>query len=343
MMVAAAVAVNASLCCFRLIWLVLISVLLVSGCGGEPEPASKRTFTIGLITNNPNGMRNVQGFRDGLRALGYVEGKTVTYLDSGKPVPKPELVAAIQALLAEGAELIFTAGTPTGVAAKEATRSSEVPVIFGVIADPIAAGVMTDLIRPGHNMTGVMLSENQARRLELFQMVAPEIRRVLVPYNPDDAAPISAVVQIEGVAAAMGLELIHAKARNDDEVTTMLAEIPPDVDAMFMLPDSTVNRRAKDLLALAVARKIPVSGPSQAQVEDGALMAYGIVHHEVGVQAARIAHRILRGADPATTPVETADFFLTINVAAAERIGRTLPEEILQQADLIVRSDRFGQ
>jgi putative ABC transport system substrate-binding protein len=150
---------------------------------------------------------------------------------------------------------------------------------------------MTDLTHPGGNMTGVKLSENQARRLELLRTVAPDVRRVAVPYNPDDAAPASAVIQIEAVVPALGLELVPITARNNSEVTALLAGFPVDVDAVFMVPDGTVNRRAHDLLALAVQRKLPVSGPSAAQVEAGAVMAYGIVHHDVGVQAAQIAGR----------------------------------------------------
>jgi putative ABC transport system substrate-binding protein len=110
-----------------------------------------------------------------------------------------------------------------------------------------------------------------------------------------------------------------------------------------MLPDSTVNRRVKDLLALAAERRVPVSGPSAAQVEAGALMSYGIAHREVGVQAARIADRVLRGADPGLLPVEVADFYLTLNLAAATRIGVELREPDLQQADNILYDDRFGR
>ncbi|MDJ0824733.1 MAG: ABC transporter substrate-binding protein [Rhodobacter sp.] len=309
----------------------------------SPPEAPTEIPTIGLITNNPNGLRNVAGFREGMAAQGYTEGDGALYLYSGTPTPTAELEGAIRQMVADGADIIFTAGTPTGVAAKAATQGSGVPVVFGVIADPVAAGVMTDLTRPGGNMTGVMLSQNQARRLELLRNVLPQVRRVLVPYNPDDPAPVSAVAQLDDVAPEMNLTLVHAEARDDDAVSRLIADLPQDIDAVFMLPDSTVNRRIADLIAATNARGLPVSGPSTAQVEAGALMAYGIVHREVGGQAARIASRILRGADPADMPVETANFYLTVNTAAADRIGLDLPEEILQQADVILRNDSIGE
>lgn len=308
----------------------------------EARQDTNGSYIIGLITNNPNGLRNIIGFQDGMHALGYVAGENTTFLSSGNSVPKNDLVAAIRQMVAGGADLIFTAGTPTGVAAKTATHGSAVPVVFGVIADPITAGVMTDLNRPGGNMTGVMLSQNQARRLELLSSILPDVKRVLLPYNPEDPAPVSAAAQLESAELSFGLTLVHGHARKNDDVSALLANFPEAIDAIFMLPDSTVNSRIKDLIEVSNAGKIPVSGPSTAQVEAGALMSYGIVHHEVGMQAARIAHRILRGADPATVPVETADFYLTINVAAANRIGLDLSEEVLQQADVILHEDRFG-
>ncbi len=317
------------------------AVWMTFGTGTPDEEPSQQSYVIGLVTNNPNGLSNVAGFREGLAELGFVEGENTTFLFSGEPTPRPQLESAISKMVADGADLIFTAGTPTGVAAHAATKTSGTPVVFGVIADPIRAGVMTDLTRPGGNMTGVMLSKNQARRLEVMHELFPDARRILLPYNPEDPAPVSAAQQLDAIAPELGLTLVHGHARDNDEVTALLADIPEDIDAVFMLPDSTVNRRIKDLIKATNARGIPVSGPSLAQIEAGALMSYGIVHHEVGVQAAEIAQRLLRGADPATMPVQTADFYYVINAAATERIGIAVNEDALRRADLIVREDRL--
>ena len=315
--------------------------VLVWQFNSREEPTTQNGWTIGVISNNPNGLRNIDGFREGLQQLGFGEADGVRFLFAGTPVPHGELKQMISQMVEDGADLIFTAGTPTGVAAHAATRDSGVPVVFGVIADPVSAGVMADLSRPGGNMTGIMLSQNQARRLEILHSIVPDAEHILVPYNPNDPAPVSAAAQLEDAANLMGLTLIHAHARSDDEVTDLLAAISEKVEAVFMLPDSTVNRRIDDLLQVAAKRQIPVSGPSAAQVEAGATMAYGIVHREVGLQAARIAARIMRGANPADTPVETADYYLTVNIKAADRIGIDLPETVLQQADVIFREDQF--
>lgn len=317
--------------------LIIIVTLALAACGSTSNEGN-RHFTIGLVTNNPNGLRNVQGFRDGMAELGYIEGENVNYIFEGSPIKGDELDAFLGHLVEAEVDLIFTAGTPTGVAAYRITKGTNIPVVFGVIANPIAAGVMEDLTRPDGNMTGVMLSESQARRLELLPEIVPAgIKHVFVPYNPEDAAATSAVAEINEIAPDLGIEIVEGKARNDSEVTELLNNIPEDIDAIFLVPDSTVNSRLADVLAIAYDHKLPVSGPSTAQVEDGALMTYGFIHHEVGAQAARIAHHILKGADPGEYPVETAESYLAINLQVADAIGLEIPHEILQQAEIIIR------
>lgn len=312
-------------------------VIVLCGClptSNEDDPSE---LVVGLITNNPNGLRNIQGFKDGMTALGYREGESIRYLFDGGPVKRPLLEKAITGMVTDGADLIFTAGTPTGIAAQNATAGTQVPVVFGVIADPVRAGVMTDLNQPGGNMTGVKLSQNQERRLEQLLRIVPDIKRVFVPYNPDDAAPISAVNQIRAVAGSLGVHIVEGRARKDSEVTDMLADLPADIDAIFLVPDSTVNRRLPDLITIANQRKLPVSGPSTAQVEEGALITYGFVHHAVGVQAAQMADQIRKGARPADLPVQTAEFYLSINLKAANTVGVSIPDTILRQANTVIR------
>lgn len=317
---------------------VVAAALAIAGCsGGEAE--RNDPLSIGIVTNNPNGMRNVAGFIDGMAELGYSDGDNVTYMFAEEPVPSEELDRVLDDMVAAGVDLIFTAGTPTGVAAHQATLGTDVPVVFGVIADPIKAGVMTDLSLPGGNMTGVKTVQDQGRRLELLLEMAPNVDEVLVPFNPDDAAAASAAEQITSIAAELPVELLLREARTDDEVLALLESIPSEVDAIFLVPDSIVNAQLEDILAVASALGLPTSGPSTAQVEEGALTAFGFVHREAGVQAARIADQVLRGADPATLPVENTESFLAINLATADAIGLEIAEDVLRQAAVIIRSN----
>ena len=193
--------------------------------------------------------------------------------------------------------------------------------------------------QPGGNLTGIYISQNQARRLQLLLEVAPGSKRIFAPFNPEDAAPTSTVAQINDLAISLGIEIVEGQARDDAEVAELLTNIPADFDAIIMLPDSTVNSHLAELLAVALERNLPVSGPSIAQVEQGALIAYGIIHANAGAQAAPMADQILKGSDPGSLPVQTAEFYLGLNVVTAEAIGIEIPISLLQSAEVIVRTD----
>ena len=319
--------------------LAIASLTIVSACGSADTAEVDLALTVGIITNNPNGMRNVAGFIEGMAAHGYVDGDSVSYLFAGEPVDDQDLDDALAAMVDAEVDLIFTAGTPTGVAAYQATLGTDIPVVFGVIADPIRAGVMDDLTQPGGNLTGVKTHVDHGRRLQLLLEMTTDVDQVFVPYNPDDAAALGAAEQISNLAQGLGIELLLREARNHDQVVTALEDIPSSVDAIFLVPDSVVNAHLTEILAVATAAQLPTSGPSTAQVEEGALTAFGFVHHAAGVQAARIAHQVLKGTDPGTLPVENTESFLAINLVTAESIGLEIADRILRQAAVIVRGD----
>jgi putative ABC transport system substrate-binding protein len=315
---------------------VLVALVAVQACGaGSSQPGTD--LTIGLVTNNPNGLRNVQGFVDGMAQLGYVEGDSVTYLYADEPRSGTDLDRELEGFVASGVDLVFTAGTPTGVAAYRIMGGTAIPIVFGVIADPVAAGVMEDLSHPGQNMTGVRLGTDQGRRLELLLEIAPTTDRILVPYNPADSAASSAVAQVSRFAGELGVELVLAEAPTDADVTELLESPPEGIDAIFLVPDSMVNARLADIVRLATSLGLPTSGPSTAQVEEGSLMTYGFVHERAGAQAARIADQVLRGTDPGDLPVEDAESFLAVNLATAKEIGLEVTDAFLQQAEIILR------
>ncbi len=315
-------------------WWVLLALVTASACGSN---GSSSSFTVGLVTNSSNGLRNVRGFIDGMADLGYVEGANITYRFAGEPQADSDLDVELESFVEAGVDLVFTAGTPTGVAAHRILAGTGIPIVFGVIADPVGAGVLEDLGHPGGTITGVKLGVDQDRRLELLVEIAPSITRILVPYNPDDTAAVSAVDQIAPVARELGVELVLAEARTDEAVTELLENMPGNVDAVFLVPDSTVNARLADILEWAVATSVPTSGPSTAQVEEGALMTYGFIHERAGAQAARIADQVLRGADPGDLPVEDTESFLGVNLVTAEAIGLDISDAVLQQAEIIQR------
>ncbi|MCL9780632.1 ABC transporter substrate-binding protein [Vibrio sp. S4M6] len=314
------------------IFAIFLIVLLV-GCGDK-----KKSYTVGLVTNNPNGLRNIQGFKDGLLDMGYVEGDDLIFISEQKPLTGLALQKQLDRFVKQKVDLIFTAGTPTGVAAYRATRHTSIPVIFGVVADPIRAGIMTDLTNPAGNMSGVRISNNQALRLDIMKQLVPNAKRVLVLFNPNDSAPMSALAQLQASANALKVELILAECPNNNSISKTLNNIPPSTDMIFILPDSLVNKRITDIVRTSIDEKLPLSGPTNLQVEKGALMAYGIIHYKAGQQAARMANQVLKGVNVAQLPVETAESYLGINLVTANAIGLEVPDSVLHQAKLVIRS-----
>jgi putative ABC transport system substrate-binding protein len=314
-------------------------IAMAAALAGCTAASADPGFTVGLVTNNANGLRNVDGFVEEMAALGYIEGEDVTYMYADEPVQGEDLEDELEDMVEADVDLIFTAGTPTGVAAHRITRDTDIPVVFGVIADPIHAGVMTDLTAPGGNMTGVKLGQDQSRRLELLIEIAGDVDRIFIPFNPEDAAASSAVEQAVRVAPELGVELILGEARTDAEVMDTFAHLPEDIDGIFLVPDSTVNSHLEHIVSIAETRQLATSGPSLAQVEGGALTAYGFVHHDAGAQAARIADRVLKGVDPGTLPVENTESYLAINLIAAGDIGLEVSSDLLRRADIILRAN----
>lgn len=316
--------------------LILTLIFFIVSCNATEN---SKIFTVGLLTNSSNGLRNIEGFKEGMKIFGYVEGENITYIFSGEPTSEADdLASALQAMIEANVDLIFTAGTPTGVAAYKATQGTNIPVVFGVIADPIISNVVDNLENPGGNITGVQLSQNQTRRLESLLRLIPQAKKILIPYDDSDGTSgSSAVAQLDVITSQLNIELVKVGVHNDEDVTNLFANFPDDVDAIFMVPDNMINPHFGELLAIANERKLPISGPSTAQVEEGALTTYGFIHTEVGAQAARIAHQILQGANPGKIPVETAEFFLAINLKNAEIIGVEIPQQLLEQTQTIYR------
>ena len=138
-------------------------------------------------------------------------------------------------------------------------------------------------------------------------------------------------------AAKLGVKLITRKARTPEEIVAATEHVPEEADAIFTLPDSLVSIRVAELIEAANTRKLPTSGPGEPATKAGALIVYGIRADATAKQAARLTDQILSGIKPADLPVETAESFLTINLKTAQTIGLDIPEEILLQADTIIR------
>lgn len=312
-------------------FLVVIAFLSVS-CG--EEDTSQETFTVGIV--NPVAMRDavVETFRDGLTDLGYVEGENITYLYEGAIPNAGERAEWAQSLVEAGVDLLVGIATPGAISAAEATDT--IPVLFFPVTDPVGSHLVESLREPGGNVTGVTNGNPHPIRLQLLLELDPAIEVVYAPYDADSPPAISVIPSLQETADELGVEIRLVPVRTEDEIRQSIQNMPTDADAIFNLPDPRVADYWREWSQAAVERRIPYSTLSRTEVEGGALMAYGEELDSVGEQAARMADRLLQGASPAEMPVETVNFFLSINMITAEQTGLTIPESVLNRATFTI-------
>ncbi len=308
------------------------------GARAEPTtPQPRRPFRIGVLNaawaaSHPT----VEGLKAGLRALGLEDGRDVTFDIRSTAGKLDAMPAAAEALVKSGVDLIFTSQGAATRAAKEATRT--VPIVFTLVGDPVAAGLVRARARPDANVTGVssLQTELAAKRLEFLKTLAPAVHRVwLIYYDPDpgtrpmivqalDAAPrVKVEVVPRGVSDAADLEKALGDVRRDDAV---------------LLPEGSNPELAVAAIERSTRSRIPVMFGTALWVGYGGLVSYGPDYYAEGIQAAGLVAKILRGARPSDVPVEGAEKIdLAVNLKTAELLGLTVPRKILLRADAFRR------
>lgn len=316
--------------------LVLGVSLMLSACDAAEKPP-----TVGMLNLLSPLDVALDGFKAGMTELEYVDGESVNYIYDGATNDPDQLAAQAQELVDAEVDLIFCVTTPACLAAQAAAADAETPVVFVAVTDPVAAGLVEDYVQPGGDFTGVTTGArnfaNEGRRLEWLLAAVPEAQRVYLPHNPEDPTVSASLAVVAEAAAALDVELMLAEVRTPEEVQDALVNMPEGADAMFVLADQLVVSDTRALVSAASARNLPLSTPNSAGPQLGALMSYGSDFSVSGKQSAGLADQILQGANPAELPVETPEFFLVLNLETAATIGLEIPDDVLRQADTIIR------
>jgi putative ABC transport system substrate-binding protein len=307
--------------------------LLLTACDGE-TPA--RTYTIGVVNYAPVLEPVFEGFKARMATLGYAEGKNVTYLYHGVLGSDPAVLnREVQRLVGHKIDLLLTIGTPSTVAAKQSVVGTNLPVVFAPVMNPVKEGIVKSVSHPGGNMTGVQAINGSPKALEWLLKLVPRTKRVYIPYHPEDRISVTAIKPLPDAAARLGVELVLDMVRSPEEVLATMATLPNDAAILF-IPLPSLEARVSAMKKLAVARGIPAGAYALLDAED-VLFTYGTDLVDKGKQAARLVDQILKGKKPADLLVETAEFFLRINLQTATAIGLDLPDELLRQADTVIR------
>jgi putative ABC transport system substrate-binding protein len=282
----------------------------------------------------------LRGFRQGLRESGYIEGDNVTivYRWAENQVDRlPELAAE----LARRPVAVITTvgGAGPAMAAKEATKT--IPIVFITAEDPVRAGLVASLARPGGNATGVNLFslELVAKRLELLRELMPAMVRVAVLVNPGNAAFAEATLRdVEPAARALGLQIQLLNASTSSEIDAAFATfVRTRPDALFVGNDPFFTSRRVQLATAAAHHSIPATFGSREIAEVGGLMSYGSNIADAWHQLGAYVGRVLKGAKPADLPVvQSSKFELVINAQTARTLGLSVPPTLLARADEVI-------
>ncbi len=319
-----------------------IVLLFVSGgfIGSGPAAAQRTTpVLIGALSESWGPTPAMVGLRDGLAELGYRENEHFVIgvrFTQGNPA---ELPAAARQLVERGADILVTGGGGANEAKAAQTATARIPIVFMSGGDPVRAGLVRSLARPGGNVTGVadLDAELGPKRMEIFRELIPGLKRVLFPYDAGDPTIVSQLDGYRAAARRLGVSLIEKPVRTQDEARAVLASVQKgEVDGILSPRFLSLNIPGF-IIEAGARRAIPTMLHASFHVEQGGLASYASNLYEVGRQAARLVDKIIKGAKPADIPVEQATRFeLVINLKTAKALGLTVPQSLLLRADKLI-------
>jgi putative ABC transport system substrate-binding protein len=319
---------------FRIALSAMLLVFYFPAQAQQPKTPRIGMLVTGSVSTNKS---RDDAFRQGLRELGYIEGKNIVIESryaEGERDRIPELAAELVRLKVD--VLVVAGGTSTTLPVKKATSS--IPIVFTNVSDPVGAGLVANLARPGGNVTGLstVSQDLSGKRLELLKEVVPKALRVAVLWNPGPADE-NEVKQIEVAARAFGVKL--QSLRDPNEFRGSYAAMKRETaNALVLIQGSFTLFHRQQLAELAAKNRLPSMCESSSWTDDGCLLSYGPDSSYQWRRAATYVDKILKGAKPADLPVEQPKKFeFVVNLKTAKQIGLTIPPNVLARADRVIR------
>ncbi len=311
------------------------------GAIGQAQQSTKIPRIGYLNAVSPSSVSDrIEAFRQGLRELGYVEGKNIVIVSryaDGNLERLPALAAELASLKVD---VIVSSGPVPTRFTKKATAT--IPIVMAQDSDPVGNGFVATLARPGGNITGLstLAPELSGKRLELLKEIVPRLSRVAVFGTSTQPGNAQALKEVELAARAFGINLQYVDVLDPKDIETAFrAAGKGRADAVLMMvPSGVVNSLRKEIAELAVKSRLPATYQQSEYVEAGGLMSYGVSIDDLNRRAATYVDKILKGRKPADLPVEQpTKFELVINLKAAKQIGLTIPPTVLARADRVIK------
>jgi putative tryptophan/tyrosine transport system substrate-binding protein len=299
-----------------------------------------KAFRIGFLgpVSASSYANRVAAFRQGLRELGYVEGKNITIEERWADGKYERLPRLAEELVKLKVDLIVATATPPARAAQQSTRT--IPIVMVSVSDPVGSGLVASLARPGGNITGVanLVGDTTEKQFDLLVATAPKLSRIAVLSNPDNQAMQGLIKKVQASAYKIGARVFLVQARTPEEIDQAFSVMTQQgAKALIVLAEPLFFQQRAQLVNLAGKARLPAIYNARQYVEAGGLMSYGSDNEKVYRYAARYVDRILKGAKPSEMPVEQLSAMeLTINKKTAKTLGITFPREVLVLADKVI-------
>jgi ABC-type uncharacterized transport system substrate-binding protein len=318
-------------------------VALVGSVAGWPFAASaQQMLRVGILMNiaasDPEARSRVAALQQRLQELGWAEGRNIKIVVKYPSDQIDDLHHPAAELVASNVDIVVTAGTPAAQAVQKLTKS--IPVVMGAVGDPIGAGLVASLARPGGNMTGFSLESTEVvtKRLNLTKELLPSATRVAFLWNPNNASIALQFKETKAVANTIGVHVQSIEAATLADIDSgMLAAAKGRADAVFATSDALQTANRAHIAALAIQYKLPLTGEFKILADAGALFTYGPLVADLWRRAGDYVDKILRGEKPADLPIQQpTKFELTINLKTAKELGLPVPASLLARADEVI-------
>ena len=321
--------------------LLLLLLAVPLGTAAAQSQGKEKVPRVGYISlgssSDPARLRRFEAFRQGLRELGYVEGRNIA-LEPRWAEGYDRYPALAAELLRLKVDVIVAVGGAATKATKQVTTT--VPIVMSVVIDPVGSGLVPSLAHPGGNVTGtsMMAPDLVGKQLEMLKEAIPGVSRVALLWNPANPGSAPQLREAEAAARALRVRLQTLEARNSREIDSAFAAMTREqAGALLILVDAIFTNQVKQIAELAAKRHLPSIYGQREYAEAGGLMVYSSNPLDLERRAATFVHKILKGAKPADLPIEQpSKFDLVINVKTARALGLTIPASLLARTDHVI-------
>ena len=322
----------------RRIFAVLACAIILAPCAWAQAQPSGKIPRVGVLFIGGRDQPHLESFKQGLRELGYVEGKNILLeyrYAEGKYDRLPKLT---EELVRDKVDVIITTSSISARAARQVTKT--IPIVM-TSGSPVERGLAESFSRPGGNVTGlsVFALELSGKRLELLKEMVPKMTRVAALWSTSENESVLGFKETEEAAKTLSLRMQSVELGEAGEIEKAFADLTKtQVDALVIVLSPLVTLHSKRIVELALKQRLPGMYPTRQFAEEGGLMAYGPLVGDLYRRAATYVDKILKGANPANLPIEQPKKFdLVINLKTAKKIGLTIPPNVLARADKVIK------